>query len=53
VIATFPAETHDPIVYPFALVKGARPAARAFLEQLSGPQAAAVFARYGFTVLPP
>ena len=52
VIATFPAASHDPIVYPFALVKGARPAARAFLEQLSTPAAAATFARYGFTVLP-
>jgi molybdate transport system substrate-binding protein len=51
VIATFPPETHDPILYPFALVKGARPAARAFLEQLATPSAAAVFARYGFTVL--
>jgi molybdate transport system substrate-binding protein len=53
VVATFPAESHDPIVYPFALVKGARPAARAFLDELSRPRGAAVFARYGFTVLPP
>jgi molybdate transport system substrate-binding protein len=52
VIATFPPDTHDPILYPFALVKGARAAARAFLEQLESPPAAAVFARYGFTVLP-
>jgi molybdate transport system substrate-binding protein len=52
VIATFPPDSHDPIVYPFALVTGARPAARAFLEQLSAAPAAAVFARYGFTVLP-
>jgi molybdate transport system substrate-binding protein len=51
VIATFPPDTHDPILYPFALVKGGRPAARAFLEQLGSPAAAAVFARYGFTVL--
>ena len=51
VVATFPPDTHDPIVYPFALVSGARPAARAFLEQLASPSGAAVFARYGFTVL--
>jgi molybdate transport system substrate-binding protein len=51
VIATFPPDTHDPILYPFALVKGARPAARAFLEQLASPSAAAVFTRYGFAVL--
>jgi molybdate transport system substrate-binding protein len=51
VLATFPAATHDPIVYPFALVKDARPAARAFFAQLASPSGAAVFARYGFTVL--
>jgi molybdate transport system substrate-binding protein len=51
VLATFPPDSHDPILYPFALVNGARPAARAFLEQLTGAPAAAVFARYGFTVL--
>jgi len=51
VVATFPAATHDPIVYPFALLRGARPAARAFFEQLAGASGAALFARYGFTVL--
>lgn len=51
VIATFPASTHAPIVYPFALTRNARPQAAAFLRQLRTPAAAAIFARHGFTVL--
>ena len=51
VVAMFPANTHAPIVYPFALVKNARPEAVAFLHYLRTPQAAAVFRRHGFTVL--
>jgi molybdate transport system substrate-binding protein len=52
VVARFPEDSHDPILYPFALLQGARPAARAFLEELESPSAAALFAQYGFTVLP-
>lgn len=51
VLATFPASTHAPIVYPFALVKNARPEAVAFLRYLRTAQAAAVFRRHGFSVL--
>jgi molybdate transport system substrate-binding protein len=51
VLAAFPANTHAPIVYPFALVKNARPEAAGFLDHLRTPQAAAVFRRHGFTVL--
>lgn len=51
VVATFPADTHQPIVYPFALVKDARPEARAFLDYLRGPAAGAVFGKYGFRPL--
>jgi molybdate transport system substrate-binding protein len=51
VLAAFPANTHAPIVYPFALVKNARPEAAAFLAHLRTPQAAAVFRRHGFSVL--
>jgi molybdate transport system substrate-binding protein len=50
-VATFPARTHAPIVYPFALTKNARPEAAAFLRYLRTPQAAAIFRRHGFTVL--
>lgn len=54
VLATFPEGTHKPIVYPFALVRGARAEARAFLDYVkTSPQAAAVFQKYGFTLLKP
>jgi molybdate transport system substrate-binding protein len=53
VVAPFPAGSHPPIVYPFALVKGARPEARAFLEFLrKDPVATAVFDHCGFARLP-
>ena len=51
VVATFPPETHDPIVYPFALLKRSRSAeARALLAYLSGPEAQPVYRRFGFVV---
>jgi molybdate transport system substrate-binding protein len=55
VVATFPADSHPPIVYPFALTAGARQAegARRLLAHLAGPQARAVFEAQGFTVLAP
>jgi molybdate transport system substrate-binding protein len=49
VVGVFPAESHRPIVYPVALVKGqATPAAQSYLKFLRGPQAKAIFASYGF-----
>ena len=49
VLAVFPGALHAPVVYPAALVAGNEtPAARAFLEFLSGAQAKGIFARYGF-----
>lgn len=48
VIDTFPDKTHAPIVYPAAMTKGAKPEAKGFLDFLSGPQARAVFVKYGF-----
>ncbi len=51
VVATFPENTHPPIVYPAALTSEARPDAAPFLAYLRGPQARAVFERAGFTVL--
>ena len=45
-VADIPAEAHDPIVYPGAVVAGAGPEARAFLDHVaSRPE---VFARHGF-----
>ncbi len=51
VVGTFPADSHPPIIYPAALMKGASPAARAFMAYLEGPRARAVFERDGFRVL--
>jgi molybdate transport system substrate-binding protein len=51
VAGTFPASSHDPVAYPFALVKaGDTPEARALLKFLAGPQARAVFVQRGFKV---
>ena len=50
VVGAFPRGSHRPIRYPAALVAGARhPAARAFLDHLSSPEAQAVLARHGFS----
>ena len=51
VVATFPANSHAPVVYPLALVKGANADALAFYRFLTSSQAATVFKDYGFTVL--
>jgi molybdate transport system substrate-binding protein len=51
VAGTFPADSHDPISYPFAVVKtGDTPEARALMRYLSGPQARTVFVKRGFKV---
>jgi molybdate transport system substrate-binding protein len=51
VIAVAPADSHDPILYPAAVLRDAKDkaAARAFVEFLQGPDARAVFQKYGFT----
>ncbi|NNM71290.1 molybdate ABC transporter substrate-binding protein [Enterovirga aerilata] len=52
VLATFPADTHPPIVYPVAVTKeAASPDAAALLAFLRGPEARAAFEKQGFTVL--
>jgi molybdate transport system substrate-binding protein len=54
VVARFPPSTHNPIIYPIALVKGGRAEARALLEYLTtSPDAAAIYTQYGFTRLSP
>ena len=51
VAGIFPDSSHDPVSYPFALVKSGDTAdARALLAFLAGPQARAVFMRRGFKV---
>ena len=52
VVATFPAQSHPTIVYPFAATAGGnvRPAG-SYLEFLQGPSARAIFGKQGFAVL--
>ena len=51
VAGTFPANSHDPVSYPFAVVKAAdTPEARALMTYLSGPEARAIFVKRGFKV---
>lgn len=47
-LGAFPAATHEPILYPAALTRGATPEAAAFLAFLKGDKAGAIFARAGF-----
>ena len=52
VVGVFPDDTHPPIVYPVALVTGHdTPEAKAFFAYMKGPEAAAVFKKYGFILL--
>jgi molybdate transport system substrate-binding protein len=52
VVASFPDDSHAPILYPAALLTGAADAAdRAFYEALSGDKADAIFAAQGFRIL--
>ncbi len=55
VSAVAPENTHEPVLYPVAVLQGsARPAAaRAFVAFLEEPRARAVFVRHGFTPVTP
>lgn len=52
VLGRFPAGSHPPVTYPFAVLRRAagRAEARALLAFLAGPEAAATWRRFGFTV---
>jgi molybdate transport system substrate-binding protein len=51
IAGTFPANSHDPVSYPFAIVKsGDTPEARALMTFFAGPQARAIFDKRGFKV---
>jgi molybdate transport system substrate-binding protein len=52
VVGTFPAESHEPITYPFALTRRAESNAEAgaLLAFLAGPEAAPTWQRFGFTL---
>lgn len=52
VMATFPSDSHPPIVYPAAVTKASQnPEAEAFLAYLKSAPARASFERQGFTVI--
>jgi molybdate transport system substrate-binding protein len=52
VVATFPEESHPPIIYPVAVLKdSANPDAQDFLSYLRGAGPKAAFEKQGFTVL--
>lgn len=51
IAGVFPADSHKPVSYPFAIVgKNDSPAARDFLRFLAGPEARQVWRRFGFSV---
>lgn len=50
VVGTFPEDSHKKVEYPVAIVDGHKNATvSAFYDYLKGPQASAIFKRYGFT----
>lgn len=49
-LAVFPPDSHPPILYPGALLRGASGESAAFWQFLQSPEAAAVFQGYGFGV---
>ncbi len=54
IVANFPADSHEPIIYPFAVTSTAKgEGADRFLNFLKGPAGKAIFEKYGFPVLVP
>jgi molybdate transport system substrate-binding protein len=52
IVATFPASSHPPIVYPVALTANAKSdGPTKFLNFLKGPEAKAIFREQGFVTL--
>lgn len=54
IVADAPAGSHDPVIYPGAVIGQSthHDAAREFLNFLTGPEARAVFEKYGFAAPP-
>lgn len=50
VAGVFPEDSHPPIIYPAAALKGAKPQAVAFLRFLGGAEAKRIFEKHGFAV---
>ena len=51
IVGAFPADSHPPIVYPFAAIAAAKPEAARYLAYLRSTAAKAAFERYGFSFL--
>jgi molybdate transport system substrate-binding protein len=51
VVDTFPEDTHAPITYPAAAVRGANPESAALLKFLSGSDAQTIWRKFGFIEL--
>lgn len=54
VVAIAPSSSHEPVVYPVAVLKDSQniPAAKSFVEFLFSPKAKTVFEKYGFAIAP-
>lgn len=52
VVATFPEDSHPPIIYPAAVMATGKPEAVKFLAWLHTPAAAPFFTKQGFTIEP-
>ncbi len=54
-VAEAPEDFHEPVIYPVAIIKATKYPAptKAFEDFLSGPQARAIFEKYGFTLASP
>lgn len=55
IVATAPAESHSPIIYPVAVIKDSKNSevAKDFIQFLSSQQSKAVFEQYGFGIIEP
>ncbi|PTQ90514.1 molybdate ABC transporter substrate-binding protein [Agitococcus lubricus] len=53
IVGRFASQSHQKIVYPFALVAGASATSAEFFHYLQSDTAQAVFSKYGFVVLKP
>ena len=51
VVDVFPADSHQPIIYPLALTRVAQPGAARFAAFIASPAAAQIFKSYGFVPL--
>lgn len=52
IAAEVPEDTHDPVLYPAAVINASekQEAAQNFLDYMSGPEAGKIWEKYGFTV---